>query len=149
MGDPAQGRVYRPIRPGELRAIALTRGNPIAELAFKTVGPPAQIRLRADRQAIRRDRRDLAFVTAEVLDQSGNVVPDAVVPVHFRLSGPGEMAGAGNANPKDVAAFHQARTRTFHGKCLAVVRPIGSAGVIVLRAETEGLPTVALILKVG
>jgi beta-galactosidase len=138
-----------PYAPGELRAIALAKGSPIAELAFKTAGPPAKLRLKADRQAIRRDRRDLAYVTVEVVDQAGSVVPDSVVPVHFRIRGPGELAGTGNANPKDVIAFHQARTRTFHGKCLAVVRPLGSAGSVVVRAETEGLPAAAVTVKVG
>lgn len=137
-----------PYAPGELRAIALAKGRPIAELAFKTAGPPARLRLRADRQSLRRDRRDLAFVTVEVLDQAGELVPDAVVPITFHLRGAGELAGVGNANPKDVASFRQPRTRTFHGKCLAVVRPTGSAGSIVLRAEAEGFPAATAALTV-
>ncbi|HTE17975.1 MAG TPA: glycoside hydrolase family 2 TIM barrel-domain containing protein [Armatimonadota bacterium] len=137
-----------PYAPGELRAVALAQGRPIAELAFKTVGPPAQLRLKVDRQAIRRDRRDLAFVTVEVLDREGHVVPDAVVPVAFRIRGAGELAGAGSANPRDARSFQQPRARTFHGKCLAVLRPTGSAGAISLRAEAEGLAAAETTIRV-
>src|ERR1035441_7222725 len=44
-----------PYVAGELKAIALSKGAPIAELAFQTVGKPARLRLTADRKTIRRD----------------------------------------------------------------------------------------------
>jgi len=137
-----------PYAPGELRAVALAKGRVVGELTFETVGPPAQLRLRADRPAIRRDRRDLAFVTVEVLDRDGNPVPDAVVPVELRIRGAGTLAGAGNANPRDARSFQEPRTRTFHGKCLAVLQPTGAAGRIVLRAEAEGLTAAETTVRV-
>jgi len=138
-----------PYAAGELKAIALADGRPIAELAFKTVGKPAKLRLKADRQSIRRDRNDLAYVTLEVVDQAGDVVPDATVPVAFSISGAGELAAVGTANPKDVQSFRQRRPKTFHGKCLAIVRPAGSAGSVTLRAQTEGLGAAVVALKVA
>jgi beta-galactosidase len=54
-----------PYEAGELKAVALAEGNQLAELAFKTVGKPAKLRLRAERQSIRRNRNDLAYVTTE------------------------------------------------------------------------------------
>jgi beta-galactosidase len=128
-----------PYAPGELRAVAFLKGEAIARIAFRTAGAPARLRLKADRASIRRDRRDLSFVTAEVLDAAGNQVPDAVVPVSFTVSGAGELAGAGSANPKDMPSFRGGTVRTYHGKCLAVVRPLGRAGAIELRAHAEGL----------
>ncbi|HTX35797.1 MAG TPA: glycoside hydrolase family 2 TIM barrel-domain containing protein [Bryobacteraceae bacterium] len=138
-----------PYAPGELKAVALTDGQPIAELAFQTVGKPAKLRLRADRQSIRRDRNDLAYVTLEVVDEAGNVVPDAAVPVAFSISGAGELAGVGTADPKDVQSFRGRRPVTFHGKCLAIVRPTGSAGSVTLRAEAERLAGDSVVLKAG
>jgi beta-galactosidase len=125
--------------PGELKAIALSGGRQIAELTFKTVGKPAQLRLKADRQSIRLDRNDLAYVTMEVVDQAGDLVPDATVPVTFTVSGPGELAALGTANPKDVESFRQPRLRTFHGKALAIIRPTRSAGSATLQVQAEGL----------
>lgn len=136
-----------PYEPGELKAVALSGGKPIAELAFKTAGPPAAIRLKADRPSIRRDRNDLAFVTLEVLDKAGALVPDASIPVAFSVSGAAELAAVGTANPKDVWSFRRPRPRTFHGVCLAIVRPTGVAGAITLRAQSEGLPAANITLQ--
>ncbi|MEJ2009878.1 MAG: DUF4982 domain-containing protein [Acidobacteriota bacterium] len=138
-----------PYAAGELKAIALKEGKSIAEMALKTAGRPARLRLRADRQSIRADRNDLAYVTLEVLDQTGSVVPDATVPVSFDISGAGELAATGTANPKDVRSFRRAGPATYHGKCLAIVRPSGSAGRVTLLAKSEGLESARLVLKVS
>jgi beta-galactosidase len=133
-----------PFVPGELKAIALKNGKEIAALAFKTTGKPAKLALKADRAQIHKSRNDLSYVTVEVHDEAGNVVPDAAVFVTFGLKGPAELAGVGNANPKDMASFRQSRRTTFRGRCLAVVRPTGTAGSITLHAEAAGLAPATL-----
>lgn len=138
-----------PYAPGELKAVALSQGAPIAETILKTAGRPARLRLKADRPSIRNDRNDLAYVTLEVLDRAGNVVPDATVPVSFDMSGVGELSATGTANPKDVRSFRQANPVTYHGKCLAIVRPAGHAGRVVLLARSPGLRPARLVLKVS
>ncbi len=138
-----------PYVAGELKAMAFANGKQIAERVFKTAGKPAQLRLKADRASIRRDRNDLAYVTLEVLDEAGEVVPDATAPVAFSLNGAGELAAAGTANPKDMRSFRPQRSTTFHGRCLAIVRATGSAGTITLRAQAEGLEAASVALTVG
>lgn len=138
-----------PYAPGELKAVAFKEGKPIAAMVLKTAGRPARLRLKADRQSIRKDRNDLAYVTLEVLDPAGNAVPDATVPVSFDISGVGELSATGTANPKDVRSFRQANPLTYHGKCLAIVRPTGSTGAIVLLAKSAGLEPARLVLKVS
>ena len=138
-----------PYAPGELRAIALTHGSQIAELTFTTAGKPARLRLKADRRSIRSDRNDLAYVTLEVLDEAAHAVPDADVPVGFTISGPGVLAAVGTANPKDIRSFRRHTPQTFHGKCLAIIRPTGSAGSVTVRVEAQGLMSDQVVLKVG
>jgi len=138
-----------PYAAGELKAIALSNGSQIAEVKFKTAAQPAALRLKADRQSIRRDRNDLSYVILEVVDQDGEVVPDATVPVTFSISGEGELAAAGSANPKDIRSFRQPRPTTYHGRALVIVRPKGSAGTVTLQAETDGLASARLVLEVG
>jgi beta-galactosidase len=117
-------------------------------LSFRTAGAPAKLRLMADRLSIRPDRNDLSYVTVEILDASGNLVSDAIVPVAFSITGAGQLAGIGNADPKDVASFQQPHRKTFHGKCLAVVRPTGAQGSITLRAEAQGLSAATVTINV-
>lgn len=137
-----------PYAAGELKAVAMLSGQQIAELSFKTVGKPVKLRLTADRASIRRDRNDLSYVTVEVVDQAGELVPDAVVPVSLSVSGAADLAAAGTANPKDVESFRRTRPRTFHGRCLAIVRPTGAAGSATLRAEAPGLPPASMVVQV-
>jgi beta-galactosidase len=136
-----------PYAAGELKAEALENGSPVAELAFNTAGKPAKLALKADRPSIRCERNDLAYVTVEVLDATGNLAPDATVPVTFHISGAGELAATGSANPKDVRSFRRPVTTSYHGKCLAIVRPKGSAGWITLLAKSAGLDAAQLVLK--
>jgi len=137
-----------PYAPGELRAVALSNGRQLGEATLRTVGQPARLALKADRPALRRSRSDLSFVTVEIQDQAGELVPDAVVPVAISVSGAGELAAAGTANPKDVFSFRRANPKTFHGRCLAIVRPTGAAGTITLRAQADGLASASVTLQV-
>ena len=137
-----------PYTAGELKAIALAAGQPIAELTFKTAGKPARLRLRADRPTIRRTPDDLAYVTLEVTDRDGNLIPDAAVPVAFSVTGACALAAAGTANPKDVFSFRSARPTTFHGQALAILRPRGTAGEATVRATAEGMAAGSVMVKV-
>jgi beta-galactosidase len=136
-----------PYAPGELKAIALKNGQELAVLAFKTAGKGSKLVLKADRAKIQSSRNDLSYVTVEVHDEAGNVVPDAAVPVRFSLKGPAELAGVGNANPNGMASFRQPRRMTFRGRCLAVVRPTGAAGAITLQAEADGLEPATVAIE--
>jgi len=138
-----------PYAPGELKAIALKDGNPIAELSFKTTGSPYRITLHADRSDLKRDRNDLSYVMVHIEDKEGNEVPDAVAEVRFDVGGAGELAAVGNANPKEMASFRRPRRRTFHGKCLAIVRPTGTHGVITVQARSEGLLPASTQIRVA
>lgn len=137
-----------PYAAGKLKAVALEAGQPVAEVTLETAERPAQLRMDADRKSIRRDRNDLAYVTIRVVDAHGRFVPDAAIPVTFEIDGAGELMATGTANPKDVRSFRQRQPVTYHGKCLAIVRPDGSAGSITLRAMAEGLKPARVVLTV-
>ena len=72
------------------------------------------------------------------MDEKGRLVPDAL-PIRFRITGNGEIIATANANPSGMESFQKPGHKTFQGKCLAIVRPKGNAGKIILRAEAEGL----------
>jgi len=125
--------------PGELKAIGLQNGKAVDSIVLKTAGKPAGIRLVADRKNIKANPNDLAYVTAEVIDANGNLVPNAESLLHFSVSGNGKIIATGNANPAGVESMQQPQHKTFNGKCLVIVQPKGNAGKIVLEAEAGGL----------
>ena len=138
-----------PYAAGVLKAIALKDGKSIGEQSIKTVGSPYRVTLRPDRSALRRSRNDLSYVMVNIEDKDGNLVPDAVAEVNFKVSGAGELAAVGSANPREMASFRLPRRRTFHGQCLAVVQPAGAAGAITLQATSEGLQPSSVTIRVG
>lgn len=138
-----------PYSAGELKAIGITDGKEVANKVFKTAGKPASLRLIADRNQILANRNDLAYITVEVVDNSGNLIPDAVIKVDLAVTGDGELAASGNAAPNDMESFRNAKCKTYNGRCMAIIRPFTRAGVIKVSAEAQGLPqsTVELVSK--
>ncbi|GAB3163581.1 glycoside hydrolase family 2 TIM barrel-domain containing protein [Telluribacter humicola] len=128
-----------PYQPGVLKAVNVVEGKETESVVLSTVGEPRQLRLTADRRTIRASRNDLSYVTVEVVDAQGQVVPGAEVSVQFALSGAGELAAVGNANPTDVSSFQKPQKNTFRGRALAIIRPTEKPGTITLKATAPGL----------
>jgi beta-galactosidase len=128
-----------PYEPGVLTATAVEEGKVAASVSIATASKPASIRLKADRQTINADRNDLSYVSVEVTDKKGNVVPNAIIPVQFSITGPGEIAASGNASPTDTSGFQRPGCITFRGRGLVILRPEGPEGKIVLKAKAPGL----------
>ncbi|KJK34566.1 beta-galactosidase, partial [Lentzea aerocolonigenes] len=123
-----------PFQRGRLVAVAKRGGVEVARDEVRTAGDPYAIRLKADSG----DGRSLAFVTAEVVDSAGVVVPDAANPITFQVAN-GSLAGLDNGR-QESAENYQASSRTaFNGLALAMVRPgTGPAGTTVT-ARAPGL----------
>lgn len=129
-----------PYQPGILVAKGYTDGKEIASTGLKTTGQPVSIRLKADRQKIKADRNDLAYVSVEIVDSEGSIVPNADnIEVNYTISGNGEIIGVGNGNTEDLSSFQQPRKKVFHGKGLVIIRPKGNSGKIMLKASANGL----------
>ena len=128
-----------PYHSGELKVIGMQDGKDVESKVLKTTGVPASIRLTADLQTIRADRNDLAYITVEVVDEEGYLVPDAELPVQFEVNGAGELAAVGNGNPSDMRSFRAPECKTFRGKCLVILRPNTKEGPINLSAKSGNL----------
>ncbi|WP_328778762.1 DUF4982 domain-containing protein [Streptomyces canus] len=127
-----------PYAPGELKAVARRNGKVVATDVLRTAGKPHAVRLTADRSSLAADGRSLFFVTADVVDSRGVVVPDAEHLISFAVRG-GSLAGLDNGR-EESAERYQATTRTaFHGKALAIVRSGTEPGVLKVTASAEGL----------
>ncbi|WP_329296132.1 glycoside hydrolase family 2 TIM barrel-domain containing protein [Streptomyces pseudovenezuelae] len=127
-----------PYAPGELKAVARRNGRTVATDVLRTAGRPHAVRLTADRASLAADGRSLVFVTADVVDARGVVVPDAEHLLSFAVTG-GSLAGLDNGR-QESAERYQAATRTaFHGKALAIVRAGTEPGVLKVTASADGL----------
>ena len=84
----------------------------------------------------------------EVVDAEGNIVPTADNNIMFSIKGEGKIIGVDNGNPADHSSYQSSDRNAFNGLCLAVVQSTGNAGDISLEAESEGLKSASVILKV-
>ena len=137
--DNLEARFTLPYAPGKLIASAYRGRKLIGRRVLQTAGPAAALRLDVDRPRIRASRNDLAYVTVSVVDAQGLVLPDEVRVLQAALSGPVELAGFGNANPRGVASLRQPVAKTWHGHALAILRPTGSGPSATIEVRSEGL----------
>lgn len=127
-----------PYAPGELKAVARSDGKVVATDVLRTAGKPYAVRLAADRKSLAADGRSLVFVTADIVDARGVVMPDAEHLISFEVSG-GSLAGLDNGR-EESAERYQASSRTaFQGKALAMVRSGTEPGALKVTARAEGL----------
>ncbi|BDI29256.1 beta-galactosidase [Capsulimonas corticalis] len=138
-----------PYAAGVLRAVGLQDGQEVASVLLSTAGRPKRLRLTADRSKIHADRNDLSYVTVEVLDSHGVLVPNAAPTIRFTTQGQGEVAATGNADPTDLTSLQRPEHKPYEGRCLAILRPKGNAGTVTLRAESDGLEPATLTVKTG
>jgi beta-galactosidase len=126
--------------PGELRVVTWKNGRPWAEAAQRTTGEASRLELTADRTEVRADREELVFVTVQVSDAQGQLVPRSQQRIRFRVEGPGEIVATDNGDPTDHDPFPSHHRRAFNGLALVIVRPLsGQAGAITVHAEADGL----------
>ena len=128
-----------PYQAGELKAVALKDGKEMQTKAIKTTGKAAKIRLTADRSSINASRNDLSYITVEILDEAGALVPDSQNAVQFNVEGAGEIAAVENGNPTNMKSFRIPKVNCFNGRSLVILRPSGTAGEIKLKAGSIGL----------
>ncbi len=121
-----------------LRTRGVEGGGPARRQGRRHRRPAHAVRLTPDRKSLPADGCSLVFVTADVVDGHGVVVPDAEHLISFAVSG-GSLAGLDNGR-EESAERYQASTRTaFHGKALAIVRSGTEAGPLKVTARVDGL----------
>ncbi|HWT22145.1 MAG TPA: hypothetical protein VN213_01440, partial [Solirubrobacteraceae bacterium] len=137
-----------PYEPGELVAVAYAGGEERARTALLSAGEPRRVAVTVDREAIRADAADLAYVAIALEDEAGNLATHRDRPVSVRLSGAGVLAGLGSANPRTEEPFGGTSCTTFDGRALAIVRPTGP-GEIGVEVSAEGCEPTALTVRGG
>jgi beta-galactosidase len=136
-----------PYSPGTLRAVGLQEGREVETFTLTTAGKPAKVRLTADRSTLKADGQDLAFVSVEVLDAAGLVVPHANESITYTLTGPGSLAGIGSADLTTTESYRANPRKVFRGRALVVIRTSGATGDLTLTATAAGLGPATLNLS--
>ncbi|MPQ43835.1 glycoside hydrolase family 2 TIM barrel-domain containing protein [Clostridium tarantellae] len=135
--------------PGTLTAKAFDKdGNEITETEGRksvvTSGEATNLELSADKTTIASDGYDLSYITVDLLDENGNIVPGAENELNFELEGNGKIVGLDNGNAVDTTSYKPTTDTTgtrsaFSGKALVIVQSTKDAGTMTLNVSGEGL----------
>jgi beta-galactosidase len=127
-------------KPGELKVVAYKQGKQWATDTVTTTEDPSKLQLTPDRAVIANDGLDLSFVTLTVADKNGRMAPRAKNPIHFFISGPGEIVATDNGDATDFTVFGSTERKAFNGLALVIVRAKhGLTGKITITAKSGGL----------
>jgi len=129
-----------------LVAVARRGGAEVARTVLRSSSGPVRIRARADRDILRADDTDLAFVAIELIDSHGTLATVHDRAITVEVAGAGVLQALGSARPVTAERFDAGTRMTFDGRALAVVRPT-SVGEITVTVEGEDLDPVALVLR--
>ena len=133
-----------PYAAGTLEARA-TCADQSRSASLATAGPPAALRLAADRANISHSPAALAYVTATLLDAEGVRVPASGVRLNFSVAGVGRLIATGSGDPADSSSFVAPARATWQGRATAVLQPAGdAAGRITLTARAPALPPASI-----
>jgi beta-galactosidase len=130
-----------PYRAGVLRAVAKNEnGMPMAETTRKTAGAPAAVDVRLTKSFFRPNRQDASIVEVTIVDDKGEMIPDAEDLVTFEIEGPGRLIGVENGDVLDLAPTKFVNTRkVFKGKCVGVVQATDGVGEIKITVKSGNL----------
>lgn len=136
-----------PYAQGVLKAAGVEDGKEMETTILRSAGAVAKIKLTADRNGMKANGQDLIYVTVEITDKDGVLQPNAADRLHFKVEGPGVIAGVGNGDMKDTDKYMADQRRAWHGRALVVIRSMHEAGDITLVASAPGVEQAGLRLR--
>ena len=136
-----------PYSTGVVKAVGVENDKEMESTMLQTAGVAAKLKLSADRKEILANGQDLSFVTIEITDKDGVFQPNATDRLHFKIDGPGTIAGVDNADLKDVEQYVGNTRKAWKGRALVVIKSNHHAGEIKLSVTSNGLEEKSVIIK--
>jgi beta-galactosidase len=113
-------------QPGTLVAVG-HKGQSTVRHELRTAGTPQKILLKAEKQALTADGRDVSFIEADIVDNAGTTVPSARPWISFSVKGPARLLGGAT------------QVDAISGVAAINVQNTGATGEIMLEATSPGL----------
>lgn len=159
INDPAIDR-YRlrwnnvKYEPGEIKVVVYDEnGKEVGTETIKTAGAPSSIQLTGDLgtpiKPIKADGDDMTFITVNILDKDGNLVPDANNQINVEVTGSARFKGICNGDATSLEVFTKPTMKAFHGQLVIGIQSNGKKGTATVKVSGKGLKpsTVTLLAQ--
>ncbi|MBQ6965088.1 MAG: DUF4982 domain-containing protein [Bacteroidaceae bacterium] len=158
INDPAIDR-YRlrwnnvKYEPGEIKVVVYDEnGKEVGTQTVKTAGAASSIQLTGDLgsaiKPIKADGEDMTFITVNVLDKDGNLVPDADQQINVSVSGAATFKGICNGDATSLEVFTKPTMKAFHGQLVIGIQSNGKKGAATVKVTGKGLKPATATLNV-
>ena len=125
-------------KAGSIKAVSRTNGKVVLTEEIKTAKAAVQITLKAEKETIKADGKEISFITVSVADENGILVPDAMNNITFELVGDAEIAAVDNGFQANLQSFQANHINLFNGKAVIMIKG-DEAGEVILKASSPGL----------
>ena len=135
-------------QPGTVEAVGYTGNREVSRDCLKTAGSVAALRLKAETDRLTADGKSLCYVNAELVDEAGQVVPDAEVALTAEVTGEAMLLGFGSGNPITAENYSAGKFASYQGRALAVLRAGYEKGEARLTVTAAGIGSQSITLPV-
>ena len=136
--------------PGEVLVVAYDdNGNETGRKTIKTAGKPHHLVLTPNRSSLNADGEDLLYITVQVADKDGNLVPTDEREVSFSTKGAGTFRATANGDPTSLRSFQEPVMDLFSGAATAIVQSGSNPGNITFTAKAKGLKPATITIPVN
>ena len=141
-------------------SIAYTKGTLVAngynqsgdivaqDIIYTSQGTPTTVKLSTDKTSVNINSDDLVFVTCDIVDKNGVIVPIAANKITFAVEG-GTIVGTDNGNAACVEKYRTNVKSAFNGKVLCVVKHDGLSGNMVIKVNGDNLTEQSITVLKG
>lgn len=135
--------------PGEVKVVAYNADGSVAgEKTIRTAGKPDHLVLTPNRSELTADGEDLVYITVQVADKAGNIVPTDGRTVKFSAKGAGKFRATANGDPTSLRLFHLPEMDLFSGAATAIVQASDTPGQVTFTATAKGVKPASLTIPV-
>jgi beta-galactosidase len=130
--------------PGELKVVVYdANGKEAGTKMIRTAGKASAIQLTGDLGAPVKDMKangeDMTFITVNILDKEGNLVPDADQQIKVSVTGAAAFKGICNGDATSLEVFTKPTMKAFHGQLVIGIQSNGKTGKATIKVQGEGL----------
>lgn len=136
-------------QPGELKVVAYDDNNKVVGAKIiRTAGKPHHLVATVNKDSLAATGNDLAYITIQVADKDGNIVPTDKRRVKFTVRGAGSFEATANGDPTSLLPFQNPEMDLFSGAATAIVRSSDVHGNLVFTASAKGVKPVTKVIQV-
>lgn len=136
-------------QPGEVKVVAYdAQGRVADEKVMRTAGKAHHLVLSSNRTDLSANGEDLAYITVQVADKDGNILPTESRDLKFNVKGAGHFRATANGDATCLLPFHKPEMKLFSGAATVIVESGHTPGVVTLEVSAKGLPKQSIKIPV-